>query len=120
MATGFLCSATQPVIPCPILQFQPVHHLRVRILGGAENQFVSFENVDEAGIALHDARHELDHQFQNGIQGIGGGDALADLVQDLNLVTFALLGVCVHTSTLGSLPRNMQIQIPMHAISIYN
>ena len=54
------------------VQFQPVHNLRVRILGGAEQQFVILQHINQAGIALHQGRCKIHNPREHFVQRVGG------------------------------------------------
>jgi hypothetical protein len=50
-----------------------------------EDQFIAFENVNEAGIALHESRSKIDDAVQNVIKSIGGAESLGNFVQYINM-----------------------------------
>ena len=41
-------------------EFQAIDHFGMRIAGGAENKVLSFEHINEAGVALHQCGSEVD------------------------------------------------------------
>jgi hypothetical protein len=66
-------------------KFEAVDDFRMRIFGCAKDQFIAFENVDQAGIALHESRSKIDDAVQNVIKSIGGPESLGNFVQYINM-----------------------------------
>src|SRR5260221_812383 len=69
-------------------QPQPVDFFRVWIFGGLPDQFVGFEQIDKARIAVHDCGDEVDYARQYRVERIGGSNATTDLVQKINATAF--------------------------------
>jgi len=65
----------------PDAEFQAVDHVRMRALGGAQDEFVAFENINEAGVALHQSRGKFDHAGQNFVESVCGTEPNTDFVQ---------------------------------------
>jgi len=65
----------------PDAEFQAVDHVLVRVLGGAKDQFVAFQNINEAGVALHQSRGEFDDAAQNFVKSVCGTEPNTDFVQ---------------------------------------
>ena len=61
-------------------ELQAVHHLSVWVLGGPKNKIVLLQDVDEAGIAIHDGGDEFDDALQNFMKRVGGGDTPSNLM----------------------------------------
>lgn len=66
-------------------QFEVVDGLRMRIHGGAEDELVALEGVNEAGIAADDEGNEDDHLLENFVQRIGSRDAFRDLMNEIDV-----------------------------------
>ncbi len=76
---------------------EAVKQLGVGVLGGAEDELFSLQNVDQAGIAAHQVGDEAEDVLQDGIERVGSGHAAADLVQKFNVFcVFHSLGQLVH------------------------
>jgi hypothetical protein len=67
------------------LKLEAIHDLGVRIFGGAEDELVFFENIDEAGIKFGDDGDEVDYFAENFMERIGGGEAAANFVEKVHL-----------------------------------
>ena len=70
-------------MPCPSAQFQPIHNFRMRILRGSQNQILALQNIDQAGIALHQRRSKIDHTSQYIVKAIRRRQPIANLVQQI-------------------------------------
>src|SRR5260221_5973262 len=69
-------------------QPQPVDFVRVGILGGLQAQFVDFEQIDQARIAVNDCGDEFDHARQYRVERIGGSNSTTDLLPKINSNAF--------------------------------
>ena len=92
-ATGWRCSATQPVIPCP------TRILRRSITSGCgvfdARRTRSSSSTHEARVARHHTRHEIDDAPEHAVKRIRRGDAAADLVQDVDIRLVLGVGIAV-------------------------
>jgi len=80
------------------------------ILGGSQNQVVSFEDVQKARVAFDDGGNEFDDQLQDSRKRVRGGNALADLMQDVDVLV--LLGAAYpFIPHCRNAAQNRQIQI---------
>ena len=82
------------------LQLEAVDYFGVGIFGGAQDEFVVFENVDEAGIEFGDDGDEVDDFAKDFVERIGGGEAAADFVEQIHLPGVAVqYGVAISHSS---------------------
>src|SRR5215831_645560 len=104
----------------PHAELEPIDHFGVRVLRGAEDEFVPFENVDEAGVALHHRSDELEDAQQYFVKRIGGGDAFTEFMQEINILRFACARgrLHVHTRLLSAAWRRAPIQVSARCDSI--
>src|SRR5687767_3170928 len=66
-------------------QLEAIDEVPARLLRGAEDQLIVFEHVDETGIALHDAGHDVHHAVEHRFQRLRRGEPAADLVEVADL-----------------------------------
>src|SRR6202162_1054948 len=69
-------------------KLQPIDQLLMRVHRSPQDEFISLEDVDKAGIAVHDGRNDLYDEFENHVNGIGCRNALPDLMQEIDLRMF--------------------------------
>ena len=62
-------------------EFQAVDDVGMRILRCPENEFIAFENVDEAGVAFDQRRSKFDDAIQNFVKTVTGTEAFGDFVK---------------------------------------
>jgi alpha-beta hydrolase superfamily lysophospholipase len=91
-----LADPASDALPHPKLQ--TIHHVRMRILRRPQDEFASFKDVDETRIALHYGRNNSHDQLEHRGKRIGGGDALPNLMQHIDVPVLFRHGVRVHTS----------------------
>ena len=72
-------------MPLPHAQFETIHHIGMRILRSPQNQLFTFQNVDQAGIALDQRGGKIHHASQNFVKSVGCRQPVADLVQQINM-----------------------------------
>jgi len=72
------------------LELQAVDDFRVGIFRGTEDEFVVLEYVEKTGIKFCDDGNEIEYFCQEFVQRVGGGDATADLVKQINFTAFLL------------------------------
>ena len=72
-------------MPCPSAQFQAIHNFRMRVLRGPQDQIFAFQNINQAGIALHQRGSKVDHTSQYSVKAIGLAQPNANLVQQINM-----------------------------------
>jgi len=65
----------------PHAQFQAVDNFFVRVFGGAQNQLVAFENINQAGIALHQRSGKFNNAVQYIVKSIRRTEANTDFVE---------------------------------------
>jgi hypothetical protein len=53
------------------------------ILRGSQNQILPFQNIDQAGVALHQRGSKVDHTSQYIVKAIRRRQPIADLVQQI-------------------------------------
>ena len=63
METSSRCSATRNVLSDAM--FQAVYDLGMRVLRASKHEFVVFQHVDQAGVALHQRGGKFDHAAQD-------------------------------------------------------
>jgi hypothetical protein len=92
---GFFCNRHRlamlrypPRNALPYAQFQPVHNFRMLILGGPKDEFLVLENIDQAGVALHQRGSEFDHAGQHFVKAIRRRQPDSDFVQQVNMRIF--------------------------------
>jgi hypothetical protein len=95
------------------LKLEAIHDFGVRIFGGAEDEFVFLEDIDEAGIEFGDDGDEVDHFAKDFVKRIGGGEAAADFVEKIHLPGVAIqYGVAIsHRSNLAGRGNEVQCKI---------
>jgi hypothetical protein len=57
----------------------------MRRLRRSQYEVIVLQDIDEARVALDDGGHEVDHAGQHAVQGIGGSDAAADFVKQIDI-----------------------------------
>jgi hypothetical protein len=62
-------------------KLQAVDYIGMGVGGGSQHQFITFQNVDQAGVALDECRSELDNAVQHFMKSIRRSQAGADFVQ---------------------------------------
>ncbi len=72
------------------LELEAIDDFGVGIFGRAKDEFVFFENVDEAGIEFGDDGDEVNHFAKDFVERIGGGEAAADFVKEIDLTGVAV------------------------------
>jgi hypothetical protein len=65
----------------PNAEFEAVDDVGMRILRRPEHEFIAFENVDEAGVALDQCRSKFNDAVQNFVKAVPCTEAFADFVQ---------------------------------------
>ena len=55
----------------PDAQFQTIDHFRMWILRRPQDEFIAFEHIDEAGIALHKRGRKIDNPGKNFVEIVG-------------------------------------------------
>ena len=76
-------------------QLETIDDIRVRRLRRTQHQVVVLEHVDEARVTLDDGGNEVDHAGQHRVQGIGGSDAAADFVKQIDIGPSAHVGLAL-------------------------
>jgi hypothetical protein len=69
----------------PNAQLQAVNDFRVRVLGGPQGKFVAFENVHEAGVALHQRGGKFNDARKNFMKSVGCSQPSADFMKHVNM-----------------------------------
>jgi hypothetical protein len=64
---------------------QSIDHVGVRRFRRTQHELFVLEHVDEARVALHHGRDEVDDAVEHRMQGIGGGKPAADFVEEIDL-----------------------------------
>jgi hypothetical protein len=65
----------------PHAELQAIDNIRMGILGGAQNEIVSFENINQARVALHQSGSKLDDAAKNFVKSVGSVEANADFME---------------------------------------
>ena len=65
----------------PHAQFQAVDNFVMRVLRCAQNQFVAFENIDQAGIALHQRSGKFNNAVQYIVKSVRRTETNTDFVE---------------------------------------
>jgi len=65
------------------LKLETVEDFGVGVFGGAEDKFLVFQNIDEAGIALDECGGELDDAAQDLMERVGGCHAAAEFMKEI-------------------------------------
>jgi len=82
---GFAVFRDPPRNALPDAEFQAVDNLGMRVLGGSKDEFVAFEYVDQAGIALDQCGSKFDNAAQNFVKSVCCTEADADFVEYINM-----------------------------------
>jgi hypothetical protein len=69
----------------PDAEFEAVDGFRMRVLGGAQDQFIAFKNVDEAGIAFHQSGGKFDDAGKHFVKSVARSQAHANLMEYINV-----------------------------------
>jgi hypothetical protein len=72
------------------LELQAINGFGVGIFRRAEDEFVVLEYVEKTGIKFCDDGDEVEHFCEELVQRVGGGDAAADFVKQINFTAFLL------------------------------
>ena len=102
-----------PGDPLTDSQRQAIDYIRMRRLRRAQHEVFVLQDVDEARVALDDGRQEIDHTGQHGVQGIGGSDAAADFVKQIDVRPSAHEGLAL--GDLGRYDVHVVLKIHMQA-----
>jgi hypothetical protein len=97
------------------LELEAVEDFGVGILGGAEDEFFVFQDVNEAGITLDQCGGELNDTVQDFVERVGGGHTAAEFVKEIyfNALTHQQR---THGPTVGPSERRVQSYFLMEKI----
>src|SRR5271163_4698737 len=62
-------------------EFEAVDNIRMRVLRSAQYEMVTFENIDEAGITLHQRRGEFHHPVKHVMKATSRRQAATNFVE---------------------------------------
>src|SRR5713101_7115247 len=68
---------------------QPAYNIGMRILGGAQHQFVALQHVEQTGVAAYNRGDKFHNPLQYMRQRFGCGAATANLMQEINFGVFS-------------------------------
>jgi len=72
----------------PDAQFQTVDYFLVGILGCAKNQFVIFEDIQEAGVTFYEGRSKIHDTGQNLMKSLSRAEPHRDFMKYINMRIF--------------------------------
>ena len=69
----------------PDAELQAIDGIRVRILGGAKDEFITFKHIDKTGVTFYEGSCEIDNASKNVMKAIGRAEAYGDFMEHINM-----------------------------------
>ncbi|MGA7423591.1 MAG: hypothetical protein WBW77_12965, partial [Candidatus Sulfotelmatobacter sp.] len=69
----------------PYAEFQAIDNFGMGILRSAQNQLIALQNINEAGVALHQGGSKIDHAGQYFVEAVRRRQPDTNLVQQINV-----------------------------------